>query len=185
MSGDGPARSDRSADDKSPARTERTKADASGAEHAGGESTGSAMAQRLGNSGMLALLGQLSPTGNPLLSPQPPASIATPQRIPPSGPPSGPPADDDSARPSEPREAPTIKQSMAASFGGDFGGVRLRTDAFAAERAGAAGARAYASGDEIGFAHGVFAPNTREGRATIAHEFAHIAQYRGGNVGDA
>lgn len=72
---------------------------------------------------------------------------------------------------------------MESAFGVSFLGVTLRTDAGAAERAAGLGARAYTDGREIGFAEGVFDPNSREGLHTIAHEFAHVAQARGGTAG--
>ncbi len=74
---------------------------------------------------------------------------------------------------------------MEGAFGMSFLGVSLRTDADAAEKAAAMGARAYTDGREIGFAEGAFDPHSREGLHTIAHEFAHVAQARGGTAGAA
>lgn len=85
----------------------------------------------------------------------------------------------------EPEGAAGFKRSMGARFGRDFEGVRLRTGPEAASRAAAAGARAYTQGREIGFAPGAYAPQTPDGRRTIAHEFAHIAQREGGNMDGA
>lgn len=75
------------------------------------------------------------------------------------------------------------RQEMETAFGQSFSGVRLRTDAVAASRATSLGARAYTDGREIGFAEGAFAPETAEGRHTLAHEFAHVVQMRGGSGG--
>jgi hypothetical protein len=72
---------------------------------------------------------------------------------------------------------------MERAFGMPFNEVRMRTGNEAAHRASALNARAYTDGKEIGFADGVFAPDTRQGLHTIAHEFAHVAQMRGGTGG--
>ncbi len=85
----------------------------------------------------------------------------------------------------EPAGADTLRRAMGASFGVSFDDVRLRTDPHAARIATDAGARAYTHSSEIGFAPGAYAPHTDAGRMTIAHEFAHVAQRRGGNVGAA
>jgi hypothetical protein len=69
---------------------------------------------------------------------------------------------------------------MESAFGMSFDGVRVRTDDEAASRATSFGARAYTDGTEIGFADGVFSPESSAGLRTIAHEFAHVAQHRGG-----
>ncbi|HTA44803.1 MAG TPA: DUF4157 domain-containing protein [Bryobacteraceae bacterium] len=73
-----------------------------------------------------------------------------------------------------------VRARMERAFGTSFGGVRMRTDQAAAERAANLQARAYTDGKEIGFARGAFAPDTRSGMHTIAHEFAHVAQSRAG-----
>ncbi|MDT7689978.1 MAG: hypothetical protein QOE46_2737 [Acidobacteriota bacterium] len=72
---------------------------------------------------------------------------------------------------------------MEAAFGRSFAGVSLLTDEGAEQRAASLDARAYTDGTEIGFARGVFAPETSEGLHTVAHEFAHVAQMRGGSGG--
>lgn len=70
---------------------------------------------------------------------------------------------------------------MSSRFGVPFDDVRVRTDAHAASLASRAGAQAYATRNEIGFAPGAYQPHTSSGRLRIAHEFAHVAQFRGGN----
>ena len=92
---------------------------------------------------------------------------------------SGESADADSREPAHER----VIQRMENAFGMSFLGVTLRTDDEAAERAAEMGALAYTDGREIGFAHGAFDPDSREGLHTIAHEFAHVAQNRGGTAG--
>lgn len=83
----------------------------------------------------------------------------------------------------EPAGADALRENMGARFGMSFAGVRLRTDPQAAQTAGQAGAQAYATADEIGFRPGAYAPDTASGRLRIAHEFAHVAQRRGGTGG--
>jgi hypothetical protein len=85
-----------------------------------------------------------------------------------------------SDRPARTPAAPVAR--LAAQFGLGPADYRLRTDATAAQRAAAAGARAYTDGREIGFARGAFAPHTVAGQRTLAHELAHVAQARGGTV---
>lgn len=77
----------------------------------------------------------------------------------------------------------SILHRMEGAFGTSFQGVRIRTDAEAADRAQSLRAQAYTDGKEIGFARGVFRPDTQQGLFTIAHEFAHVLQGRGGNGG--
>jgi hypothetical protein len=89
------------------------------------------------------------------------------------------------AAPREPAGADALRRDMGVHFGMSFAGLRLRTDAPAAQTAGEAGAQAYAKEDEIGFAPGAYTPETAAGRLRIAHEFAHVAQRRGGNGGSA
>lgn len=76
-----------------------------------------------------------------------------------------------------------VIEEMEAAFGVSFTDVQLRTDRGATQRAAELGARAYTDGREIGFARGEFAPTTHDGLRTIAHEFAHVAQMRGGTGG--
>jgi hypothetical protein len=61
-------------------------------------------------------------------------------------------------------------------FGRDFSGVRIHTDAFAAESARSIGALAYTVGSSIAFGAGQYQPTTRDGRRLIAHELAHVVQ---------
>lgn len=126
---------------------------------------------RIGNQGMQILLQPLLPAG--AIAPEKHAAGGATGVAP------TPPSD------GEPAGAAEIKRTMGHRYGQDFSNVRLRTDAAAARQARTAGARAYTQGDEIGFAHGVYDASSRAGRLTLAHEFAHIAQRRGGNVGDA
>jgi hypothetical protein len=69
---------------------------------------------------------------------------------------------------------------FAPRFGYDFSGVRIHTDARAAELAGAVQARAFAVGQEIVFGAGEFAPETSHGRQLMAHELTHVVQQKRG-----
>lgn len=79
--------------------------------------------------------------------------------------------------------SPGVTRKMESAFGMSFSGVSLRVDDVAASRAASIGAKAYTDGSEIGFAKGAFDPESRDGQHVIAHEFAHVAQSRGGTPG--
>jgi len=64
-------------------------------------------------------------------------------------------------------------------FGHDFSRVRIHTDGEAAASARAVDAQAYAVGQDVVFALGRYAPETRAGQRLLAHELAHVAQQRG------
>jgi len=72
-----------------------------------------------------------------------------------------------------------LRADMGARFGHDFSGVRVHTDAAAADSARTIGARAYAAGADVVFAAGQFAPDTADGRHLLAHELAHVVQQAG------
>jgi hypothetical protein len=77
---------------------------------------------------------------------------------------------------------PALRQEMEQRFGYDFGGVRVHTDASAAESAHAVSARAYTVGGDIVFGRGHYAPGTSEGRKLLAHELTHVLQQSGGDA---
>ena len=68
---------------------------------------------------------------------------------------------------------------MESGFNDDFADVRVHTDARAAASSQALGANAFASGSEIYFAAGKYAPGSQEGKRLLAHELAHTIQQRG------
>ena len=76
--------------------------------------------------------------------------------------------------------AQPLRDFFAPRFGHDFSGVRIHTDARAAELAGAIQARAFAVGQEIVFGDGEFAPETSRGRQLMAHELTHVVQQERG-----
>jgi hypothetical protein len=73
----------------------------------------------------------------------------------------------------------TSRAFFESRLGYDFSGVRIHTDARAAESARSLDALAYTVGRDVVFGAGQYAPTTREGRRLLAHELAHVAQQRG------
>jgi hypothetical protein len=71
---------------------------------------------------------------------------------------------------------------MEPRFGHDFSGVRVHTDAKAAESARAVNALAYTVGMDVVFGEGKYAPGTSEGRRLLAHELTHVVQQRNINT---
>jgi len=64
-------------------------------------------------------------------------------------------------------------------FGQAFSDVRVHDGAAADSAARSFGARAYALGSDLVFAHGEYAPGTDAGRRLLAHELTHVVQQRG------
>ena len=77
--------------------------------------------------------------------------------------------------PGQPLKTDT-RMAMNASFGVDFGRVRVHTDARAAESARAVQASAFTVGRDVVFAAGRYAPDTPAGRQLLAHELTHVVQ---------
>ncbi|HTB15615.1 MAG TPA: DUF4157 domain-containing protein [Bryobacteraceae bacterium] len=65
-------------------------------------------------------------------------------------------------------------------FGTDLSDVRVHTDSEAAGSAERIGALAYASGRDIYFAPGMYAPSGHEGQRLLAHEVTHVLQQSSG-----
>ncbi|MGF6508590.1 DUF4157 domain-containing protein [Paraburkholderia sp. 32] len=70
----------------------------------------------------------------------------------------------------------SVRRDFEMRLGLDLGGVRVHTDAAAADAARGLGARAYTVGTSIAFANGEYRPLEREGKWLLAHELAHVAQ---------
>lgn len=87
-------------------------------------------------------------------------------------------AADGIAGPGQPLE-PGIRDTLSTSFGHDFSPVRVHVGPAAAHAATSLGAKAYAVGNDVAFAHGAYDPLSQSGRALIAHELAHVVQHRG------
>jgi hypothetical protein len=77
--------------------------------------------------------------------------------------------------PGQPLDAGT-RAFMEPRFGHNFSGVRVHTDARAAESARSVNALAYTVGRNVVFGTGQYAPGTSEGRKLLAHELTHVAQ---------
>jgi hypothetical protein len=74
------------------------------------------------------------------------------------------------------------REFMEQSFGVDFSGVRLHTDAAAGRSADAFNAKAYTVGPDIVFGDGQYSPDSSEGQRLIAHELTHVVQQQSGPV---
>lgn len=85
----------------------------------------------------------------------------------------GPTSDQASAVPPGPA---SMRGAAEAAFGSAIADVRIHTDAAAASRADAVGARAVTVGRDVYFAAGEYSPGTREGDRLLAHELTHVAQ---------
>lgn len=70
----------------------------------------------------------------------------------------------------------SVRAFLEPRFGYDFSGVRIHTDAKAAESARAVSALAYTLGQDIVFASGQYAPHTTSGQRLLAHELTHVVQ---------
>jgi hypothetical protein len=77
--------------------------------------------------------------------------------------------------PGRPLDSAT-RSLMESRFGHDFSGVRVHTDARAAESSEAVNAHAYTLGRHITFGAGRYAPETAEGRRLLGHELTHVVQ---------
>lgn len=71
-----------------------------------------------------------------------------------------------------------LQAKMSTAFGADFSTVQVHLD----DRAGAIGAQAFASGDNLHFAPGQYDPDSQGGQELIGHELAHVVQQRAGRV---
>jgi len=71
---------------------------------------------------------------------------------------------------------PQTRADLEPKFGQDFSGVRIHTDARAAESARAVNALAYTVGNNIVFNEGRYNPNSSDGRHLLAHELTHTVQ---------
>ena len=94
----------------------------------------------------------------------------------PSGKTTAPPIVHDALRsPGTPLDAAT-RSFMETRFGQDFSGVRLHTDAMAAQSTRAVDALAYTVGSDIVIDRSYYDASTGRGAHLLAHELAHVAQ---------
>jgi hypothetical protein len=73
---------------------------------------------------------------------------------------------------------PDTQKYMESRFGYDFSGVRIHTDAKAAESANSVKARAYTVGKDVAFGLGQYTPGTIRGKHLLSHELTHVVQQR-------
>jgi hypothetical protein len=73
----------------------------------------------------------------------------------------------------------TVREPVEKQLGFDFSKVRIHSGAGADRMARGLDARAYTLGEHVVFRAGEFAPETGEGRRTLMHELAHVAQQGG------
>jgi hypothetical protein len=85
--------------------------------------------------------------------------------------------------PGQPLDVST-RAFMEPRFGHDFSGVRVHTDARAAESARAVDALAYTMGRDIVFGAGQYVPGASAGRRLMAHELAHVVQQHPHTAGE-
>jgi hypothetical protein len=78
-----------------------------------------------------------------------------------------------------------LRRDMERALGVSLAGVRIHTDAIAAQAARALSAEAFTVGEDIFFSGGSFAPDTRSGRRLLVHELTHVAQALRGSAGPA
>jgi hypothetical protein len=71
---------------------------------------------------------------------------------------------------------PATRAAMEASFGADFGQVRIHTDQAASDSARELHASAYTVGQDVVFGARQYAPHTAAGQQVLAHELAHVVQ---------
>ena len=65
---------------------------------------------------------------------------------------------------------------MESLFGNDFSQVRVHEDRSATKAASSIQARAFATGHDIVFGSGQYAPSTPDGKRLLAHELSHVVQ---------
>ncbi|WP_293112762.1 DUF4157 domain-containing protein [Moorena sp. SIO4G3] len=72
--------------------------------------------------------------------------------------------------------AESIRKPMEQSFGADFSGVRVHSDAQSDQLNQSIQARAFTTGKDIFFRQGEYNPGSRGGQELIAHELTHVMQ---------
>jgi hypothetical protein len=73
-----------------------------------------------------------------------------------------------------------VRERFEGSLGADLSGVRVHTGDDSAAAAKSVGAKAYATGNDIHFAQGMYQPDDPFGLHLLAHEVAHTVQQSGG-----
>jgi hypothetical protein len=76
----------------------------------------------------------------------------------------------------------SIRQSMEQSFGANFSGVRVHTDAQADGLNRSLLSRAFTTNQDIFFKRGEYQPNSKNGQELLAHELTHVVQQNSSTV---
>lgn len=76
----------------------------------------------------------------------------------------------------------SVRSHFESRFGRDFRGVRVHTDACAAQTAQDLEADAYTIGRHVVFGEGQFAPHAEQGQRLLAHELTHVVQQANSHV---
>ena len=71
-----------------------------------------------------------------------------------------------------------VQSEMSSKIGADFSGVRIHSDANAAQMSSAIGAQAFTHGKDIYFNEGKYQPESSQGKHLLAHELTHTVQQR-------
>ena len=72
-----------------------------------------------------------------------------------------------------------VRGKMERAFGQDFSGVKIHSGSSSAV---GLEAKAYTRGEEVHFAPGEYAPESKKGQELLGHELAHVVQQRSGKV---
>jgi len=75
-----------------------------------------------------------------------------------------------------------VRNEMEGRLGADFSDVSVHTDSKASDSARAVQANAYTVGNDVVVRQDRWAPETDDGKKTIAHELTHVMQQRAGPV---
>jgi hypothetical protein len=75
-----------------------------------------------------------------------------------------------------------VREEMEGRLGADFSDVRVHSDTRASDSARAVNAQAYTVGSDVVFRSDRWAPDSSEGKRTLAHELTHVVQQRSGPV---
>jgi hypothetical protein len=75
-----------------------------------------------------------------------------------------------------------VREEMEGRLGADFTDVRVHSDTRASDSAREVNAHAYTVGSDVVFRADRWAPDSTEGKRTLAHELTHVVQQRSGPV---
>ena len=77
---------------------------------------------------------------------------------------------------------PDLQAKMGEAMGADFSGVKVHTNTEADQLNRSLQAKAFATGQDVFFRQGAYAPQSQEGQELIAHELTHVVQQGGAGV---